>query len=78
MFTHAAPAPPSGGQSVGVPGAGHEAPQLVPSQVGTPFAGDGQSLHEEPQELVESFRRHFVAAPTPQLCVLDGQTQLPP
>ena len=77
VFTHAEPAPPPGGHNVGV-GFGHEAPQLLPSQVGVPFVGVGQSSQDAPHELVESLRRHFIAAPTPQLCVFGGQTQLPP
>lgn len=77
-LTHAAPAPPPGGQSVGVAAAGHDWPQLVPSHVGTPFAGMGHWLHDAPHELVDVFCRHVATAPTAQLCVPAGQTQLPP
>lgn len=77
-FTHAAPAPPSGGHRVGVPVSGHDAPQLVPSQVGTPFVGAGQSSQDAPHELVETFSKHVVTASRAQLCVPAGQTQLPP
>ncbi len=77
--THAALAPPPAGHKVEVPASGHDWPQLVPSHVERPPAGTGQTLHDVvPHELVEVFDRHLAAVPVPQLCVPDGQTQLPP
>jgi hypothetical protein len=79
-FTHAAPAPPSGGQSVGKPpSAAQFIPHAVPLHVELPPAGMGQTLHElVPHELVDVFCRHVAALPVPQLCVPVGHTQLPP
>jgi hypothetical protein len=79
VFTHATLAPPPGGQSVGTRGSVHDMPQVVPLHVERPPAGMGHVLHEVvPQELVDVFIKHVVAAPTPQLCVPVGQTQFPP
>jgi hypothetical protein len=79
VLTHAELAPPPGGQSVGVPTLGHEAPQLVPSHEDFPFDGIAHVLHEVvPQELVDVLARQEAAAPVPQLWVPMGQTQFPP
>jgi hypothetical protein len=77
-LTHAALVPPPGGQSVGSVACGHDSPQLVPSQVETPFAGMGHTLHDEPHELVETLRKQVAVDPTAQLWVVAGQTQFPP
>ena len=68
-FVHTAPAPPPGGQRVGVPpSAAQVIPQEVPLHVEVPCAGTGHTLHElVPHELVDVFKRHVAAAPLPQL-----------
>ena len=76
--THAALAPPPGGQSVGVPAWGHDSPQLIPSQVATPCAGMGHTPHDAPHELVETSSKQVAVDPTAQLWVPAGQTQFPP
>jgi hypothetical protein len=79
VSTHAALAPPPGGQSVGSVVLLHCWPQLTPSHVETPFDGTGHTLHDEvPHELVDVLTRQTAAAPVPQLCVPAGQTHWPP